>query len=109
MKAFGIQQALLGKTPTSQTSISFAYPGTAPAVSANGSSDGIVWAVQNSNPAALHAFAAGNLATELYNSNQAANGRDQFGAGNKFIAPTVADGKVFVATTASVGVFGLLP
>jgi hypothetical protein len=57
----------------------------------------------------LHAYAATNLATELYNSNQAPNGRDHFGAGNKFIAPVVADGKVFVATTNSVAIFGLLP
>ena len=108
LKAFGIQQALLGKTPTSQTSISFAYPGTAPAVSANGSSNGIVWAVQNSNPAALHAFAADNLATELYNSNQAANGRDNFGTGNKFMTPSIANGKVYVGTPTGVAVFGLL-
>jgi hypothetical protein len=108
LKAFGIQQAMLGKTPTSQTSISFAYPGTAPAVSANGSSNGIVWAVQNSNPAALHAFAAGNLATELYNSNQAANGRDNFGTGNKFMTPSIANGKVYVGTPTGVAVFGLL-
>ena len=108
LKAFGIQQALLGKTPTSQTSISFAYPGTAPAVSAYGSTNGIVWAVQNSNPAALHAFAAGNLATELYNSNQAANGRDNFGAGNKFMTPSIANGKVYVGTPTGVAVFGLL-
>ena len=45
---------------------------------------------------------------ELYNSNQAAGNRDHFGAGNKFITPTVADGKVFVGTTAGVAVFGLL-
>jgi hypothetical protein len=108
LKAFGIQQALLGKTPTSQTSITFGYPGTAPAVSANGSSNGIVWAVQNSQPAVLHAFAAGNLATELYNSNQAANGRDQFGAGNKFMTPSIANGKVYVGTPTGVAVFGLL-
>jgi hypothetical protein len=108
LKAFGIQQALLGKTPTSQTSTSFGYPGTAPAVSANGSSNGVVWAVQNSSPAVLHAFAAGNLATELYNSNQAANGRDQFGAGNKFITPSIANGKVYVGTPTGVAVFGLL-
>jgi hypothetical protein len=108
LKAFGFQQALLGKTPTSQTSITFGYPGTAPAVSANGSSNGIVWAVQNSQPAVLHAFAAGNLATELYNSNQAANGRDQFGAGNKFMTPSIANGKVYVGTPTGVAVFGLL-
>ena len=108
LKAFGIQQAILGKTPTSQSGATFSYPGTAPAVSANGSADAIVWAVQNSSPAVLHAYAAGNLASELYNSKQAANGRDQFGAGNKFITPTVANGKVYVGTPTGVAVFGLL-
>jgi hypothetical protein len=108
LKAFGIQQALLGKTPTSQTSVSFGYPGTAPAVSANGASNGIVWAVQNAQPAVLYAFAAANLATQLYSSNQAANGRDNFGAGNKFITPSIANGKVYVGTPTGVAVFGLL-
>jgi hypothetical protein len=108
LKAFGIQQALLDKTPTSQTSTSFGYPGTAPAVSANGSSNGIVWAIQNSTPAVLHAFSATNLATELYSSSQAANGRDQFGAGNKFMTPSIANGKVYVGTPQGVAVFGLL-
>ena len=108
LKAFGIQQALLGKTPTSQTSVSFGYPGTAPAVSANGASNGIVLAVQNAQPAVLYAFAAANLATQLYSSNQAANGRDNFGAGNKFITPSIANGKVYVGTPTGVAVFGLL-
>jgi hypothetical protein len=44
----------------------------------------------------------------LYNSSQAPGGRDQLGAGNKFITPTVADGKVFVGATNGVAVFGLL-
>jgi len=57
----------------------------------------------------LHAFKANDLTQELYNSNQAANGRDHFGSGNKFITPMIADGKVFAATTNSVAVFGLLP
>jgi len=56
----------------------------------------------------LHAYDANNLAKELYNSNQAANGRDHFGMGNKFIVPTVVNGKVYVGTTNGVGVFGLL-
>ena len=56
----------------------------------------------------LHAYDATNLATELYNSNQAANGRDQFGNGNKFITPTIVNGKVFVGTPTGVAVFGLL-
>ena len=109
LKAFSVTNALLSSSPTSQTSTQFTYPGTFPVVSANGTANAIVWAYENTSPAVLHAYAAINLATELYNSNQASNGRDQFGAGNKYIAPVVADGKVFVATTNSVAVFGLLP
>jgi hypothetical protein len=67
-----------------------------------------VWAVENSSPAVLHAFNATNL-QELYNSSQAANKRDQFGNGNKFITPMVVNGKVYVGTPSSVAVFGLLP
>jgi len=109
LKAFSLTNALLSTSPTTQTATRFTYPGTFPVVSANGTANAIVWAYENTSPAVLHAYAASNLANELYNSNQAANGRDQFGAGNKYIAPVVADGKVFVATTNSVAVFGLLP
>jgi hypothetical protein len=108
LKAFSISNAKLAATPQSQTPSQFVYPGTAPCVSANGTSNAIVWAHENTNPAVLHAYNAGNLALEIYNSNQAAANRDNFGAGNKYITPTVADGKVFVGTTAGVAVFGLL-
>jgi hypothetical protein len=108
LKAFSISSARLGTTPSSQSATSFTYPGTAPAVSANGSASGIVWAHENTGTAVLHAYDATNLTKELYNSNQAANGRDQFGTGNKFITPAIADGKVFVGTTNAVAVFGLL-
>src|SRR5208282_1038545 len=90
------------------TSNSFGYPGTTPSVSANGSSNGIVWAAENTNPAVLHAYNASTL-SELYNSNQASSGRDQFGPGNKFITPMIVNGKVFVGTPNGVAVFGLLP
>ena len=109
LMAFSVTNALLSSSPTSQTSRPFGYPGTFPVVSANGTANAIVWAYENTSPAVLHAYAAANLANELYNSSQASNGRDQFGAGNKYIVPVVADGKVFVATTNSVAVFGLLP
>jgi hypothetical protein len=108
LRSFSISNALLSSSAVSQTVTQFAYPGTSPVVSANGTANAIVWTYENTTPAVLHAYDATNLAHELYNSNQAANGRDNFGAGNKFIAPAVADGKVFVATTGSVGVFGLL-
>jgi Immunoglobulin domain/PQQ-like domain len=106
--AFPISNAKLASAPASRTSTAFPYPGTLPVVSANGTGNAIVWAYDNSSTAVLHAYLAGNLATELYNSNQAANGRDNFGSGNKFIVPLVVDGKVFVATTNSVAIFGLL-
>jgi PQQ-like domain len=86
----------------------FPFPGTTPSISANGTLNGIVWAVENQGTAVLHAYDATNVATELYNSNQAAGGRDHFGAGNKFIVPTIANGKAYVGTTDGVGVFGLL-
>ena len=84
----------------------FAYPGATPSISANGTSNAIVWATENTNPAVLHAYDATDLSKELYNSNQAGT-RDQFGTGNKFITPTIANGKVYVGTTNGVGAFGL--
>jgi outer membrane protein assembly factor BamB len=106
LKMFPFSNAkLIG--PSSQTVTRFQYPGTTPSVSANGTTNAIVWAAENTDPAVLHAYDAANLATEFYNSNQAANGRDQFGTGNKFITPMIANGKVYVGTTSGVGVFGL--
>ncbi len=106
--AFTITNAKLSNAATAHSSNSFGYPGATPSISANGSSNGIVWATENSSPAVLHAYNASNL-NELYNSNQASGGRDQFGAGNKYITPMIVNGKVFVGTTNGVAVFGLLP
>jgi hypothetical protein len=108
VKAFGITNASLTNLPSSQTSNRFPYPGATPGISANGTSGAILWAVENGPTAVLHAYDATNLGDELYNSNQATSGRDQFGAGNKFITPTIANGKVYVGTTNGVAVFGLL-
>jgi outer membrane protein assembly factor BamB len=107
IKAFAISNAHLSTTPTSQTGIAFTYPGSTPSISANGNNNGIVWAHENTSPAVLHAYDATNLNHELYNSSQAGT-RDQFGPGNKFITPTIANGKVYVGTTNGVAVFGLL-
>jgi hypothetical protein len=107
LKAFPITMAKLAGTPSSQSAIQFPYPGTTPSISASGTANGIVWAVENGTTAVLHAYDAMNLANELYNSNQAAGSPDQF-ADNKFITAIVANGKVFVGTPNSVAVFGLL-
>jgi hypothetical protein len=108
LKAFPIVSAKLAASPSSQTANTFGYPGTTPIISANGTANAIVWAVENGGTAVLHAYDAMNLATELYNSNQAGNSRDHF-SGNKFITPLIVNGKVFVGTPNSVAVFGLLP
>ncbi|MBZ5603443.1 MAG: hypothetical protein LAO79_14175 [Acidobacteriia bacterium] len=108
LRSFQFSNGSFSPNPVSQTTTTYTYPGTTPSISANGTQNGIVWTAENGAAAVLHAYDASDLSHELYNSNQAANGRDSFGAGNKFIVPTVVSGKVYVATTTGVGVFGLL-
>jgi hypothetical protein len=107
LKAFPVTSARLATTPASRSPGTFAYPGATPSVSANGAANAIVWAAENGAVGALHAFNAANLGQELYNSNQSGT-RDTFGAGNKFITPMIAHGRVYVGTTNGIAVFGLL-
>jgi hypothetical protein len=100
--------------PDSQSSETFGYPGTAPTISANGTTNGIVWAIEVPNakssgnqPAVLHAYDATNLATELYNSSQAGT-RDTAGPGIKFSVPTIANGQVYIGTETELDVYALL-
>ena len=103
LKSFAIGAGKLVTSPV-QTPTAFAYPGALPSVSASSATDpkGIVWAIENVSPGVLHAYAANDLTHELYNGPT-----PQGSNGNKFITPMIADGKVFVATTNSVAVFGL--
>lgn len=107
IQEFQFSNAKLRTTAIAKTANSFAYPGATPSISANTGQNAILWAAENTNPAVLHAYNAKTL-VEIYNTNQASNGRDQFGAGNKYITPMIANGKVYVGTTTGVGVFGLL-
>jgi hypothetical protein len=95
---------MLNPTPVAQTVNKFSFPGTTPSISGDSAGNLIVWASTNGSPAVLHAYNARTL-VELYNSGT----RDQFGNGNKFITPMIANGKVYVGTTNGVGVLGLLP
>jgi hypothetical protein len=108
LKAFPISNARLASTPASKSVRTFAYPGTTPGISASGTANAILWSVENTNPAVLHAYDARDLSRELYNSSQAAAGRDAFGAGNKFITPTIVNGRVYVGTPNGVAAFGRL-
>jgi PQQ enzyme repeat len=111
LKAFPLTNAKMATSPSSLSAATFAHPGTTPAVSANGTQNGIVWAVESAltKPGVLHAYDPTNLTHEFYNSNQAAGSRDAFGNGNKFITPLIVNGKVYVGTQTGVAVFGLLP
>lgn len=98
--------------PTSvQSPNTFPWPGASPVISANESSDAIVWTLQTNGsgqPAALHAYSAADVSTRLYSSDENA-GRDSPGPAVKFAIPTVANGKVYVGSQYQVSVFGLLP
>ena len=112
IKAFPVVNAKLAITPQSETLQKNYYPGATPSITSNGASNGIVWSVNNGPStgtiAILYADDASNLATEFYDTNQAAHSRDQFG-NNKFITPLAINGHVYVGTANSVAVFGLLP
>ena len=101
IKAFSLDAASgkLSLTPTSRGSFVFVFPGGQPVVSSNGTSNGIVWAVDQSPASSLHAFDATDVSRELF--------RAPIGQAAKWAVATVINGKVFVATKSSLVVFGL--
>lgn len=111
LKAFSLTAGKLSDLPTSQSEITFGYPGPTPAISANGKLNGIVWAL-SSDPGSpdqvLNAYDARDLSKVLYRSNQAANNRDRADKQVKFVVPTVANGKVYFGTRDHLDVYGLL-
>ncbi len=89
------------------------------AISANGTNagTGILWAAhqftgdanQAVRPGIVHAYDAQNVTNELWNSEQYA-ARDSVGLYAKFVPPTVANGKMYMATfSGRLNVYGLLP
>jgi hypothetical protein len=117
LKSFTIANGQLSTQPFAETSQVFGFPGANPMISANGTQDGIVWVLDTVNngtgghpasgPAVLHAYDATTL-KELYNTTM--NGTlDQLGDADKFVVPTVANGKVYVATQTGLYVLGLFP
>jgi hypothetical protein len=112
LRVFQMVNNLVSTTTVATGAVTFGPPGATPVISANGGSNGIVWAIQPDGystgaPAILHAFNP-TTAVELYNSSQAGT-RDTAGPAIKFTPPTVANGKVYVPTASELDVYGLLP
>jgi hypothetical protein len=109
LRVFSWSNGLLSTGPTMTGSTVFGAHGDTPSISANGASNAIVWELQldgqPSNPAILHAYDAGNVAHELYNSNT--NTADKAGPAVKFTVPTVVNGKVYVPAGHELDIYGL--
>lgn len=110
LSMYSITNGLLSTSPVSKSATIFGPPGATPSISANGAINGIVWTleVHPGAPGVLHAYDATNLTRELYNSDQAAKARDNIGPATRFSIPTIANGKVYVATQTELDAFGLL-
>jgi hypothetical protein len=100
--------ALFGANPTSTATApgTFGFPGSTPSVSASGTTNGIIWALNNGRscigkasscgPTVLFAYDATNLGKELWDSTMV--GSDAAGYAVKFNVPTIANGKVYIGT-----------
>jgi hypothetical protein len=107
---------LISTSPTSESAKAFSFAAPSPSISANGSTNGIVWGLDNSafrstcsgssNCQVLYAYDATNLANMLYNSSQAANSRDVPGGAVKFATPIIANGKVYVGSQFAISAYG---
>ena len=112
LKAFSLSNGLLATSPNEISGHEFNFPGCTPAVSADGSSNGIIWATDTSTygnagaslgPTVLYAYQAGTL-TMLWNSSE--TGTDTAGNATKFATPTIANGKVYIGTQTELDVYG---
>ncbi|HEX4793536.1 MAG TPA: LamG-like jellyroll fold domain-containing protein, partial [Humisphaera sp.] len=106
LKSYTVSNGLL--TFENSGPFTASYPGGALSVSANGSTNGILWEMDFGNPSILRAFNPANLDQEYWDSN-VAGARDQLDSGVKFASPTIANGHVYVGTATTLTVFGLGP
>ncbi len=113
LKRFPISSGQVNTGAVIQSSDGSGFPGSTPVISANGTTNGIVWTIQSdayggSGQSILRAHDALNPANELYDSTQI-SARDNPGIACKFCLPVVANGKVYVGTQNQISAYGLNP
>ena len=110
LKIFQFTNGVLSSGPVSQSVETYPNRGASFAVSANGSTNGLLWAVQDNTPAGgvLRVYDASDLWKELYNSDSPGS-RDTLDSATKFSIPLIANGKAFVVTQTQITAYGLLP
>jgi hypothetical protein len=112
LRDYALQNGRLSTQPVAKSATKINDPGT-PAISANGSKNGIVWILStkvwngSDQPAVLFAYDAANVSHELYNSTQNSP-RDGAGNALRFTIPTIANGRVYVPTKRRIDVYALL-
>jgi outer membrane protein assembly factor BamB len=123
-KVYKLEGERLGETPWMMRDVpNEGHPGAMLSLSANGNKDGILWAAihatgdswHESRPGVLHAYDADDIRHELWNSLEVP-WRDDCGEYSKMAPPTIANGRVYLASfgaenvgTGQFCVYGLLP
>ena len=117
LRAFSVTNGTLSAAPVDASAGTIFFPGATPIISANGTSNAILWIVDSDafskpatpgGPAILIAYDANNLASGLLYTSSQNLVRDNPGGAVKFSVPTVANGKVYMGTEGQVSVFGVL-
>ena len=96
---FSISHGVINPTPLSHSAVVFTYPGANASLSANGTTNGIIWEIDNKNANTLLAYSASGYNKLLFSA--------VLDSSVKFAAPTVADGQVFAASADKLYLFGL--
>lgn len=123
-KVYKLEGNTIAETPLTKRDIpNEGHPGAMLSLSANGDKDGVLWAAihatgdswHESRPGVLYAYDADDIRHELWNSLQVP-GRDDCGRYSKMAPPTIANGRVYLASfgsdnigTGQFCVYGLLP
>lgn len=108
MRAYSFTNGLLSSSPTSISLEEVNFEGSTPTVSAQGTTNGIVWNIDSATAHfVLMAHNALNVADTLYSTTQNPS-RDAGSNGLQFTVPTVINGKVYAGDQNQINVYGLL-